>query len=217
METRQLNIRVDPAMKKIMECLASDNAAAFVQFLRRPETAKKAIERVLNMRVATFVNVRVLTLWHLLRGSQVTNIDMKEDDKPLILSYLYEPIKTDEALAAETRSHLINATDDPSWVWLDALKKFWAPEMAEPLQTKIRQIGSSKVSRVVTPLVTTYHQKNRPFRKFSEGNEAEVTIPSAWYRTLLYPMLGGEPRGSFDDTPMGYQETLSSIFSSFTK
>ena len=217
METRQLNIRVDPAMKKIMECLASDNASSFVQLLRRPETAKKAIERVLKMRVATFVNVRVLTLWHLLRGSQVRYIDMPDDSKSLILDYLYEPIRTDKALASETRTHLINSSDDPSWVWLDALKAFWSPEMAEPLQKKIQQIGPSKVSRVVTPLIMEYHQKNRPFRKFSEGNEAEVSIPSAWYRTLLYPMLGGEHRGTFDDTPMGYQETLSSIFSSFTK
>ncbi len=218
MDPRKLNVHIDPTMQKIMECLAEDEPGLFMQFLRKPEMGKRAIERVLKLRLATFSNIRILTLWHLFRKQNCDEVSLPPSEREVVLSYLYEPVQKD--LVGETQSHIINALDDPSWLWLDALKRFWSPEMAEALQEKIRVVGSKRVSELITPLIVEYHTANKPYKSFDPEDAKKpptVTIPSAWYRTLLYPLLGGEPRAIFNDQAMSYQETLSSMFASYAK
>lgn len=202
-----------------MEALSQDSATQFNAFLRNPSMAPKAIERVVRHRHAGFRQTRVLAFWHLLRKTQCDRVAIDDADREGVMEYFYEVVEG--PILEETRRHLAQAVDDPSWVWLHALRRLWSPDMARTLPQQIRRVGAERVLYAVTPLIQDFHAKNRPFEKYTKagggpmggGHQRAVEIPSQWYRSLLYPMLGGEPRGLFDDTPMSYTETLSSMFS----
>jgi len=214
-----VSVSIDGDTRKIMEALGEDSASKFNGFLRRPAVAPKAIERITKLRYAGFHQTRILALWHLFRKTNCDRVTIEEADRDAVMDYFYEVIEG--AVLLETQRHLVNSVDDPSWVWLHALKRLWTPEMGTSLPSQIQRVGGRRVFAAVVPLIQEFHAKNRPYLQYSQergppGSTGQtVNIPSQWYRSVLFPMLGGEPHGLFDDTPMSYTETLSSMFSQY--
>jgi len=220
----RLTLAMDPDTKKIQDVLAADNGKAFAGFLKNPTMARKAIQRLLRMKLPSFHQVRLLAMWHLLRQSHAANVNVAPKDRAAVADYLAEVHQVLDSSFVETRKRLMVTLDEPSWLWLDFFKRLWTPEMGPELKARVGSLGPHAVQRVITPLIQAYHLENKPYRHFagssrsafpgaSRGGHAEVEIPSLWYRSLFYPLLGGEPRGLFDDTPMSFKETLSTMMS----
>jgi len=221
----KVGLKMDKEMRLILDALAEDNGKTFASFLKKPSTARRAIQRLLRMKLPSFHQVRILTLWHLLRKDHADNVSVKAEDQEAVADYLAEVHDVLEfSFLAETRKRLMACLDDPSWVWLNFFKRLWVPDMGPELQTRIRALGPGVVGNAITPLIQAYHAANRPFRRFgassrsafpssSHATQTEIEIPSMWFRSLFYPLLGGEPRGLFDDTPMTFKETLATMIS----
>lgn len=221
----RLTVKMDKETKAIVDALAADNGKAFAAFLKKPPAAKKAVQRLLRMKLPTFYQVRILALWHLLKKSHAANVDVPPDDREVVADYLAEVHEVlGFSFLAQTRKRLMVTLDEPSWLWLDFFKRLWVPEMGQDLKDQIRAVGSRRVFEAITPLIREYHATHKPFRRFSSASrsafpsssatrETEIEIPSLWYRSIFYPLLGGEPRGLFDDTPMSFQETLATMIS----
>lgn len=223
----RLTVKMDKQTKQIVDALAADNGKVFASFLKHPPSARKAIHRLLRMKLPSFEQVRILTLWHLLRKSHADNLGIGEEDQEAVCDYLAEVHELLEfTFLAETRKRLMVTLDEPSWLWLDFFKRVWAPEMGQALKEAIQRLGPRRVMEGITPLIQAYHAKHKPFRTFgaksrsafpssssSSSNATEIEIPSLWYRSIFYPLLGGEPLGLFDDTPMSFKETLATMIS----
>ena len=221
----RLTIKMDKGMKQIIAALVEDNGKVFAGFLKNPATARKAIHRLCRMKLPSFHQVRLLTLWHLLRKSHADNVGVAEAERESVADYLAEVHEVlDFSFLAQTRKRLLTCLDEPSWLWLDFFKRLWTPEMGHDLQAQVRAIGPRRVKDGVTPLIQAYHTANRPFRTFASSSrsafpsggkdrETEIEIPSMWFRSIFYPLLGGEPQGLFDDTPMSFKDTLATMIS----
>lgn len=220
----RLTVKMDKQTKQIVDALAADNGKVFASFLKHPPSAHKAIHRLLRMKLPSFEQVRILSLWHLLRKSHADNVGIGEDDREPVCEYLAEVHELLEfTFLAETRKRLMATLDEPSWLWLDFFKRVWAPEMGQSLKEAIQRLGPRKVMEGITPLIQDYHAKHKPFQTFGgkprsafpspSSNATEIEIPSLWYRSIFYPLLGGEPGGLFDDTPMSFKETLATMIS----
>ena len=63
-------------------------------------------------------------------------------------------------------------------------------------------------------VIADYHRLHKPYATM-KNSVAETIVPSKWFREVLYPFFGGEPKGMFDDSPMGYEEALRDVFSNY--
>lgn len=222
---KKLNVHIDTDNQKISDILVNDDAKKFQELLKTKIMAKKAINRLLSTRLESFLITRIMGLWYMLRKQYTDNVDIPKHNRRESFEYLYSVHKKIPEYLDETRRNVILTMDDPSWIWLLTLKECWHPSMAEGIRDRIRQLDAKTVINIITPVIKEYHEENSPYVTYEDMNyhdssdpfrkkPTEITeIPSMWFRQLLYPLLGGEPRGVFNDKPMSHSEKLSTILS----
>lgn len=222
---KKLNIHIDTDNQKISDILANDNAKKFQELLKTKPMAQKTINRLLRTRLDSFVITRIMSLWYMLRKQNTDNVNIPKHSRKESFEYLYSVHNKNPEYLDETRKNVILTIDDPSWIWILTLKECWHPSMAEGIRERIHELGAKTVIDAITPVIREYHEDNRPYVSYNDQNcydssdpfrnkPTEITeIPSIWFRQLLYPLLGGEPRGIFNDEPMSHSEKLSTILS----
>lgn len=208
MGQQALHISTD---NSIMQSLGEDNAVEFATMLKTNDRAKEAVDMVFKTRLSTFHNIRILTLWYLLsmEGESVVNPELANVEE--MFSYLIDGWE-DETIV-ETRKHIVNTAINPSHFWLLALKQFWSDDMAKGLFKVFRRSKSTIHS--FNKVISDYHSIHKPYVTVKDG-QTSVTVPSKWFRAVIYPFFGGEPTGVFDDSPMSYEESLRDVFSNYS-